>query len=175
MIEKRPNNHVIYRNIKSKLRQSKIPRDISYLLVFTFLYKYCSDSLRDYFLNYIEDKEITLDEAFENPRVRSELESNALNMFGYHIKKPYAFFDEVINTTYQDRWFLPGLYTAFRDNVTFVKGSNYEKYFNFIFDCVESQCKLEMIEYDPKINLVIKDIIYSISKLNKSQTAAERK
>lgn len=166
MIEKRPTNHAIYRNIKSKLRQSKIPRDISYLLVFTFLYKYCSDSLRDYFLNYIEDKEITLDEAFENPRIRSELESNALNMFGYHIKKPYAFFDEVINTTYQDRWFLPTLYTAFRDNVTFIKGSNYEKYFNFIFDCVESQCKLEMIEYDPKINLVIKDIIYSISKLN---------
>ena len=166
MIEKRPTNYAIYRNIRSKLRQSKIPRDISYLLVFTFLYKHCSDSLRDYFLNFIEDKEITLDEAFENPRIRSELESDALNMFGYHITKPSAFIDEVINTAYQDKWFLPRFYTTFRDNVAFVKGSNYEKYFNFIFDCVESQCKLEMIEYDPKINLLIKDVIYSISKLN---------
>ena len=163
---RRPTNHTIYRDIRSNLRQSKIPRDISFLLVFTFLYKYCSDSLKDYFLSFIEDKEITLDEAFENPRIASELESNALNMFGYHIKKPSAFIDEVINASYQDKWFLPALYTTFRDNVTFVKGSNYEKYFNFIFDCVESQCKLEMIEFDPKINFVVKEIIYSISKLN---------
>ena len=166
MMRKRPSNHTIYRNIRSKFRQTKIPRDIHYLLIFTFLYKYCSDTLKDYYLNYIEKKEITLDEAFENPRIRSELESDALKMFGYHIRKPSAFIDEVISVAYQDRWFLPGFYTAFRDNITFAKGSNYEKYFNFIFDCVESQCKLEMIEFDPKINLVVKDIIYSISKLD---------
>lgn len=168
MIEssKYSNNYTIYRNIKSKLRQSDMPRDISYLLVFTFLYKYCSDSLKDYFLSSIEDKEITLDEAFKDGRIEMEFENDAFHMFGYHINKPSAFIDEVINTTYQDKWFLPKLYTAFRDNVSFVKDSNYEKYFNFIFDCVESQCKLERIEYDPKINLVVKDIVYSISKLD---------
>ena len=141
-------------------------RDLSYLLVFTFLYKYCSDSLKDYFLSSIEDKEITLDEAFSNGRIEMEFEDDAFHMFGYYIKKPAAFIDEVINTTYQDRWFIPGLYTTFRDNVSFVKGSNYEKYFNFIFKCIENQCKLEMIEYDPKINFIVKDIIYSISKLD---------
>ncbi len=160
------NNYTIYRNIKSKLRQSEMPRDISYLLVFTFLYKYCSDSLKDYFLSSIEDKEITLDEAFRDGGIEREFENDAFHMFGYYIKRPSAFIDDVINTTYQDKWFLPQLYTAFRDNVSFVKGSNYEKYFNFIFDCVESQCKLERIEFDPKINLVVKDIIYSISKLD---------
>lgn len=168
MIEKSKysNNYTIYRNIKSKLRQSEMPRDISYLLVFTFLYKYCSDSLKDYFLSSIEDKEMTLDEAFKDGRIEMEFENDAFHMFGYYIKKPSAFIDEVINTTYQDKWFLPKLYTAFRDNVRFIKDSNYEKYFNFIFDCVESQCKLERIEFDPKINLVVKDIIYSISKLD---------
>lgn len=143
-----------------------MPRDISYLLVFTFLYKYCSDSLKDYFLSSIEDKEITLDEAFRDGRIEMEFENDAFHMFGYYIKKPSAFIDEVINTKYQEKWFLPLLYTTFRDNVDFVKDSNYEKYFNFIFDCVESQCKLERIEYDPKINLVVKDIVYSISKLD---------
>lgn len=168
MIEssKYSNNFKIYRNIKSKLRQSEMSRDISYLLIFTFLYKYCSDSLKDYFSSSIEDREMTLDEAFNDARIEMEFENDAFHMFGYYINKPSAFIDEVINTTYQDKWFLPRFYTSFRDNVTFVKGSNYEKYFNFIFDCVESQCKLERIEYDPKINLVIKDIVYSISKLD---------
>ena len=141
-------------------------RDLSYLLVFTFLYKYCSDSLKDHFSLSIEDKEITLDEAFRDGRIEMEFENDALNMFGYYIKKPIAFIDEVVNTTYQDKWFIPGLYITFRDNVSFVKGSNYEKYFNFIFKCIEDQCKLERIEYDPKINYIIKDIIFSISKLD---------
>ena len=141
-------------------------RDLSYLLIFTFLYKYCSDSLKDHFLLSIEDKEITLDEAFSDGRLEMEFENDAFHMFGYYIKKPTAFIDEVINTTFHDKWFIPCLYTTFRDNVSFVKGSNYEKYFNFIFNCIESQCKLERIEYDPKINFIIKDILYSISKLD---------
>lgn len=168
MIEKSKysNNYGIYRNIKSKLRQSKMSRDLSYLLVFTFLYKYCSDSLKDHFLLSIEDKGITLKEAFDNSRIEMEFEEDAFHMFGYYINKPTAFFDEVVEDTFQDNWFIPRMYTTFRDNISFVKGSNYEKYFDFIFNCIESQCKLERIEYDPKINFIIKDIIYSISKLN---------
>ena len=114
-----------------------MPRDISYLLVFTFLYKYCSDSLKDYFLSSIEDKEMTLDEAFKDGRIEMEFENDAFHMFGYYIKKPSAFIDEVINTTYQDKWFLPKLYTAFRDNVRFIKDSNYEKYFNLTINRLE--------------------------------------
>lgn len=168
MIEKTgySNNYSIYRNIRSKLRQSEMSRDLSYLLVFTFLYKYCSDSLRDHFLLSIEDKGITLNEAYTDSRIEMGFEVDAFHMFGYYIKKPTAFIDEVIENTFHDNWFIPRMYTTFRDNVSFVKGSNYEKYFDFIFHCIETQCKLERIEYDPKINFVIKDIIYSISKLD---------
>ena len=168
MIEKSrySNNYDIYRTIKSKLRQSEMPRDLSYLLVLTFLYKYCSDSLKDHFLLSIKDKGITLDEAFKNDRIEMEFEDDAFHMYGYYIKNPTAFIDEVIENTFEDKWFIPKMYATFRDNVSFVKGSNYEKYFDFIFNCIESQCKLERIEYDPKINFVIKDIIYSISKLD---------
>ena len=107
-----------------------MPRDLSYLLVLTFLYKYCSDSLKDHFLLSIKDKGITLDEAFKNDRIEMEFEDDAFHMYGYYIKNPKAFIDEVMENTFEDKWFIQRMYVTFRDNVSFVKGSNYEKYFD---------------------------------------------
>ena len=163
---KRSTNSTIFRNIRSKLRQADYSRDVSYLLVFTFLYKYCSDSLKDYFLSAIEDKEITLDEAFENPMYREMFINDAFHMFGYYINSPEAYIDEVINTKYSDRFFLSEFYNAFRENIEFMPNSNYGKYFGFLFNAFKRQINIAKLEHDSERNLLYKDLIYSISKLD---------
>lgn len=164
--KRRSSNNTIFRNIRTKLRQAEHSRDVSYLLVFTFLYKYCSDSLKDYFLSVIEDKEITLDEAFRNPMYREAFRNDAFHMFGYYINDPEAYIDEVINTKYPERFFLSAFYKAFSENMEFVPNSNYEKYFRFIFNTFKRQIDFAKLEYDSEHNLLYKDLIYSISKLD---------
>ncbi len=164
--QKRSSNSTIFRNIRTKLRQADYSRDVAYLLVFTFLYKYCSDSLKDYFLSAIEDKEITLDEAFIDPYYQEVFKNDAFHMFGYYINKPEAYIDEVINTKYPERFFLSSFFSSFIQNIEFVPDSNYEKYFRFIFDAFKREINLNELEYDSEHNLLYKDLIYSIAKLD---------
>lgn len=164
--KRRSSNNTIFRNIRTKLRQADYSRDVAYLLVFTFLYKYCSDSLKDYFLSVIEDKEITLDEAFRNPEYREAFRNDAFHMFGYYISNPEAYIDEVINTKYPERFFLSSFYSAFSENIEFMPDSNYEKYFRFLLNTFKRQIDVDKIEFDSEHNLLYKDIIYSISKLD---------
>ena len=163
---KRSTNSTIFRNIRSKLRQADYSRDVSYLLVFTFLYKYCSDSLKDYFLSAIEDKEITLDEAFANPMYKKMFRNDAFHMFGYYINSPEAYIDEVINTKYHEGFFLSAFYKAFSENIEFMPNSNYGKYFGFLFNAFKRQINIAKLEHDSERNLLYKDLIYSISKLD---------
>ena len=164
--KRRSSNNTIFRNIRTKLRQADYSRDVAYLLVFTFLYKYCSDSLKDYFLTVIEDKEITLDEAFRNPMYREAFRNDAFHMFGYYINNPEAYIDEVINTKYPERFFLSTFYNAFSENIEVMPNSNYEKYFKFLFNTFKRQIDIDKMEYDSEHNLLYKELIYSISKLD---------
>ena len=159
-------NHKILRNILSKTRQVELSPDVSYILVYAFLYKYCSDLLKEYFLSVIEDKAVTLDEAYRNDMSHQLLRRDAFEMFGYHIKSPDFFIDEVINNSYSERFFIHTFFKAFSQNVEFPKNSNYEKYFSFIFESVEQEINLNKFEFEGESHLIVKDIIYSISKLD---------
>ena len=159
-------NHKILRNILSKTRQVELSPDVSYILVYAFLYKYCSDLLKEYFLSVIEDKAVTLDEAYKNDMSHQLLRQDAFEMFGYHIKSPDFFIDEVINNSYSERFFIHTFFKAFSQNVEFPESSNYEKYFNFIFESVEQEINLNKFEFEGESHLIVKDIIYSISKLD---------
>ena len=159
-------NHKILRNILSKTRQVELSQDVSYLLVYAFLYKYCSDLLKEYFLSVIEDKAVTLDEAYKNDMSHHLLRQDAFEMFGYHIKSPDFFIDEVINNSYSERFFIHTFFKAFSENVEFPESSNYEKYFSFIFESVEQEINLNKFEFEGESHLIVKDIIYSISKLD---------
>ena len=159
-------NHKILRNILSKTRQVELSPDVSYILVYAFLYKYCSDLLKEYFLSVIEDKAVTLDEAYRNDVSHQLLRRDAFEMFGYHIKSPDFFIDEVINNSYSERFFIHTFFKAFSQNVEFPESSNYEKYFNFIFESVEQEINLNKFEFEGESHLIVKDIIYSISKLD---------
>ena len=159
-------NYEILRRILSKTRRIEVSPDISYLVVYTFLYKYCSDLLKDYFLSIIEDKAMTLDEAYKNQLVCDMFREDAFNMFGYYIKTSDAFIDEVMNTSYPNRFFIHEFYNAFSKNLEFPKGSNYEKYFNFIFDSVSQEINLNKFEFEGEDHLIVKDIIRAISRLD---------
>lgn len=163
---KRSTNYNIYRNIRTKLRQVDPTPDVAYLLVYTFLYKHCSDSLKDYFSSVVEDQEMTLDEAFRDEYLQMKFRNDALQMFGYYINRPDAFIDEVINESYQERFFIPNFFRMFKNNVEFEKGSNYERYFKFIFNCVDNVLKLNGYDFSGESYLIVKDLIYTISKLN---------
>ena len=159
-------NYRILRSILSKTRRMDFSQDVSYLIIYSFLYKYASDILKDYFLTVTEDKSITLDEAYENEECRQSLRRDALNMFGYFINDSDFFIDDVINNEYSERFFIYEFFTAFSEHVEFDTFSNYEKYFTFIFDAVKSEINFRKFEFEGENHLIVKDIIFSISKLN---------
>ena len=93
-----PNNYRVLRNILSKTRQIEVSQDMSYVLIYAFLYKYASDLLKNHLSSVIEDEPITLDEAFKNEDYRRQFRADAFNMFGYYIPESELFFDELAMT-----------------------------------------------------------------------------
>ncbi|WP_407375349.1 N-6 DNA methylase [Methanobrevibacter sp.] len=159
-------NYKILRDIRSKTRQFEITSDMSYLIIYAFLYKYCSDLLKDYFTDLIADKEMTLDEAFADEDVKQDFKRDAYNMFGYFITGPDFFIDEIMNAKYSGRFFIFEFVRAFTAHTELAEGSNYERYFRFIFDAVKSEVNLNKFEFEGENHLIVKEIIYSISKLD---------
>ena len=153
-------NYALSKRLLSQLRKIN-DDDVYFIVLYSFFYKYASDILKDYFLSVIEDKELTLDEAYRTPKYQVLFKEDALKMFGYYIEKPEAFIDEIINNKYDDNYFFLDFFNIFPSNVTFSKGSNYEKYFNLIFNLLK-----EKVNYNSEKNSILKEIILYISKLN---------
>ncbi|MDO5824375.1 N-6 DNA methylase [Methanobrevibacter sp.] len=162
----RSTNSTLFRSLRNRLRMAGNSKEVSYLLIFTFLYKYSSDSLKQYLLGTIEDKEITFDELYGNPDYVDAVRRDAHQMLGFFINNPNAFIDEVISTKLQDDFFINEFYSLFVDNVDFDSDSNYEKYFNFIFDNVKRESNLFELQSDSEYSLLIKDMVHTISKLD---------
>lgn len=167
MYSKSPNYRIL-REILSKMRRIDYSNEISYLIIYAFLYKYASYHLKTYLLQSIENRPITLDEAFSDDMERENLRSESLNMFGFFINDSDYFMDEVMNTSYSDRFFVHKFVEAFSQHVEFLEGSNHEKYFNFIFNAVKSGINFNKFEFEGENHLIVKDIIYSVSKLDVS-------
>lgn len=168
---RKSNNYSILRNLTSKARSFKLPDEIDYIVIYTFLYKYCSDSLKDHFLMTLEDKEMTLDEAYDSNYYREVLKEDSMHLYGFHIEKPDAFIDEVINNSYSDRFFLSEFFTVFPRNITFSKDSKEKEYFDFLFKSISQEIKIDKYEFESEVKLAIKEIIYAISKLDLYESA----
>ena len=162
----RSHNYKILRNIISQTRQVDFAQGVSYLIINAFLYKYASDLLKDYFLTVIEDKDLSLSEAYENNECRQHLKKAALETFGYYINSPDCFIDEVVNSSYSERFFIHKFFTSFMNHMEFSKDSNYEKYFNFIFDNVKRGININKFEFEGENHLIVKEIIILISRLD---------
>lgn len=159
-------NHRILRNLLSKTRQSELSRDVSYIIIYAFLYKYASDTLKQHFMSVIEDKPVTLDEAFKSEEYQRQFRKDGLNMFGYHIPKSEIFLDELINEKYSENFFIHEFITSFAENVEFPKNSHYETYFSFIFNSLKRGINVNKFEFEGENHLIVKDLIYTISKLD---------
>ena len=168
---RKSNNYSILRNLTSKARSFKLPDEIDYIVIYTFLYKYCSDSLKDHFLMTLEDKEMTLDEAYDSNYYQEVLKEDSMHLYGFHIEKPDAFIDEVINNSYSDRFFLSEFFTVFPRNITFSKDSKEKEYFDILFKTISQEIKIDKYEFESEVKLAIKEIIYAISKLDLYESA----
>ena len=166
MYPKRSHNYKILKEIMSKMRQADYSKEMPYLITFAFLYKYSSDYLKQYLREVIKKEEMTLDEAFSDERQKQDFRIESLHIFGFFINDPDYFMDEFINSSYSDRFFIHEFIEAFSHHVEFSPDSNHEKYFNFVFESVKSVINFNKFEFEGETHLIIKDIIYSISKLD---------
>lgn len=159
-------NYQTLKEITSKSRTARLSYDAQYMVIYAFLYKYCSDSLKDHFISELQTQEVTLDEAYKIGLVKSEFKRDADNMFGYFIEKPDAFFDEVMNNHFTSKDFFTQFFKSFTENVTFEGSPGNEKYFKELFDTVQESFNFNIDTTDPEGAQILKDIIYSISKLD---------
>lgn len=157
---------MVLKEIISKSRTAHLPLEAQYLIIYAFIYKYCSDSLKDHFLQGIQDKNSNLDDAYNSGLFTEEFKNDAYHMYGYYIEKSDAYFDSVIKNKFESDSFLKDFFAAFSENVTFPKGSGDEKYLNQIFDAVTEEFPFELYDSNNENTKAIKDIIFSISKLN---------
>ena len=160
------NNYKILRTITSKMRQLDSSRDSQYLILYSFLYKYCSDVLKDNFDRISANESLTLREAYSDESIREVFRNGALGKYGFYIKSPDAFVDEVIYNHYSDQYFLYAFYSAFNENVEFNEGSRYKEYFDFIFSQVSHAVNFNKYEFAEPNHLIVKEIIFSVSKLD---------
>lgn len=159
-------NYSILREITSASRTSHLSYDSQYMIIYAFIYKYCSDSLKDHFQQLIQNKEVTLDEAYKISLVKDEFRQDAYNMYGYFIKSPDAFFDEVMVNHFNTNDFFRQFAKGFSENVEFGENHGNEKYFKYIFDAVNEDFNFEAYEMENENAQILKDIIRLISKLD---------
>ena len=151
------NNHQLVKELLSKLNHSDLPPDVGYIIIYSFLFKYFSDNLKDYLLFEIQNEELTLDEAYQLPIYQNDFQTKALQMFGYYIKKLPAFYDEIINSEKP----LNDFFNMLSQNLIFDSQSRDYYYFNYLFDVFTQEIQVENYS-----NNDVNEIIKIISKLD---------
>ena len=164
MKEKKLTNHTILKRLMSSSRSLKLPREIDYIFLYTVLYKYCSDNIKDFLSLELKDKELTIDESYKNPAYQEIVSFDALKLYGFYIKRSEAFIDEVVNTNYTKPGFLPDFLKVFPENVMFSSEYHNLKYFDDLFLTVDNE--IDTYAYDEEVTKNVCEIIYLISQLD---------
>ena len=154
------------RSITSKMRQLDPSRESQYLIFYSFLYKYCSDKLKNHILTFCSERSITFNDAYRDELQRQAIRRDALNKFGYFISNPDCFIDRLMDDYYQDRFFISAFYNSFKDSMEFEEDSNYFTYFDYIFQECSHAVNFNKFEFTNPNHLIVKDIIFSISRLD---------
>ena len=160
------NNYRLLRTITSKMRQLDPSREAQYLIIYSFLYKYCSDNLKDHFEEQCAKKSVEVWKAFSDEYIYDSLKKDALDKFGFSMKSPDALIETVMDKYYSEQHFLHAFFTVFRDNVVFKSDSKYSEYFEFIFTEVGHAVNFNKYEFADPSHLIVKEIVYAISKLD---------
>ena len=157
-------NRNILKQIMHISRRQELPSEINYIILYTFLYKYCSDHTKSCVLLELKDKELTIDEAYRSGVYQGELSFDSLKLNGFFIKKPDAFIDEVVTNYYLKPGFLEEFLKIFPQNTIFNSEYHNMQYFDHLFKIVDDN--LYRFNFDSETNKTIGEIIYLISKLN---------
>lgn len=164
MKDKKLTNFTILRQLLSKYRTAKLPNEMDYIVLYTFLYKYCSDNIKDFLSLELKDKELTIDESYRNPAYQEIVSFDALKLYGYYIKRPEAFIDEVVNNNYSKPGFLPDFLKIFPEYSIFSSEYHNLKYFDEFFKTIDNE--IDTYEYDDEVTANICEIINLISQLD---------
>lgn len=136
MIPEKPVNYKILKRIMSKLRRVESHDNVNYVVLYAFLYKYCSDCIKDFLMDELKDKELTIDEAYRNKISYEQLLLDSLKMNGFFIKRSGVFIDEIINSNLSKYRFLEDFLRIFPDNVLFSSEYHNLDYFNDFFKVI---------------------------------------
>ena len=132
-------NYKILRMLMSQSRRYDLPPEIDYIVMYTFLYKYCSDTIKDFLLLELRDKELTIDEAYRDKGYQEHLLFDSLKLNGFYIKSSEAFIDEVVNSNYSKPGFLPDFLKIFPENIIFSSEYHNSDYFDYLFTTIDNE------------------------------------
>ena len=160
------NNRRILRTITSKMRQLDSSGESRYLLLYSFLYKYCSDAFESHVRTFCSERSISIDEAYADEFQRQALKNQALKDLGFFITSPEFFISRVMDDYYQDRFFLHAFYSIFNENIEFDEDSKYFEYFKYIFGEMDHAVNFNKFEFVNPAHLIVKEIIFSVAMLD---------
>ena len=149
--------------IRSKSRRFKFSAQIDYIILYTFLYKYCSDIVKEFLLLNLKSKELTIDEAYKNTEFQQELIFDSLKLNGFYIKSSDAFIEEVASN-YTKPGFLPDFLKIFPEVILFNSKYHNLDYFDNLFKTIDDE--IDTFEFSEEESKNICEIIYLISKLD---------
>ena len=164
MKRKKSINSSILRRIMSISRKSEMPPQTDYIIMYTCLYKYCSDTVRDFLLIELNDKELTIDEAYKNRLCQDQLVFDSLKLNGFYIKSSEAFIEEVVSNNYSKPRFLPDFLKVFPENIIFSSEYHNPDYFDYLFSTIDNE--IDTFAFSSEETHVICETIKLISQLD---------
>ena len=159
------NRNIVNGMIRSS-RRNKSSVNLSYFVLYAFLYKYLSDNLKYYLSRLIDGTMGDIKRCYADFDEKQSMRENALNDLGYFIENFDALLDQLVGERYVDEFFIGDFLNTLKENIVFSKGNPASEYFDTIIDAVDNSSKFYMMDYDNDLNVMLIDYIYSISKLD---------
>ena len=164
MNDRKSTNYSILKQLMSKSRRITISPKIDYIIIYTFLYKYCSDRVKDFLDFELKDKNINIAEAYRDKSLEVELSFDSLTLNGFYIKNSNAFIEEFINYNDMKPGFLPDFLKVFPEYTIFNLEYHNLEYFNQLFKIIDDE--IDTHEFDSNVTENILEIIRLISNLD---------
>lgn len=164
MNRKKSVNYGILRRLMSQSRKSKLPPQIDYIVLYTFLYKYCSDTIKSYLSLELSDKELTIDEAYRDKGYQEMLVFDSLKLNGFYIKSSDAFIDEVVSNNYLKPGFIQDFLKVFPENIIFSSEYHNMEYFDYFFTTIDNE--IDTFEFTSEESRNVCEIINLISQFD---------
>ncbi len=163
-MKRKSTNYTILKQLMSKSRMFNLPSQIDIIIIYSFLYKYCSDIIKNYLLGELKDKELTIDEAYKNMPYQEQLIFDSLKLNGFYIKKSEAFIEEVVNSNYHKKGFLNEFLKVFPQNIIFESEYHSIQYFDYLFEAIDRE--IDIFEFSSEETENIGEIIHLISQFD---------